>query len=1472
MEPLEPSRREPSPPRRSRRPSASRGASRRTSAAPCRSATRCSTTCSSRCSPRATSSSRTTRASARRRWRARSRRSIDCQFARVQCTADLLPADIVGTNVYNQREQRFEFRPGPIFANVVLVDEINRASPKTQSGLLECMQERHVTVDAHVARARAPVPRLRDAEPGRVRGHLPAARGAGRPLHGPPLARLSRRRRRGRHARRPRGRRPRARARAGRRPRRGARAQDAAMRVHASRALRDYIVALLRAHPRRPARRARRLAARRPDAAARRQGARARSQGRDHALPDDVQALAPAGARAPADAGARGGGDRAGDDRDRRRRPRRRRSRGRGVRSARIGCAGLGLLLLLVAGTFDAEPLYVTGSALVLLGAGAAAWIGLGARGARVERTISRAQRRRGGAAAGRDRRLRPAACRCRRAGSTSRCCPSPCASRRPPARPRARRGHVRPPRPARARAALARAARPVRARPARRARRARRRGARAAAHLAGRRHRRRGRRDGRARARRADRRGGDRDRRPAPVRATARPPRASTGRRWPRGAGLMERKLISEADSRPLVVLDPRAPTRPRSRSTPPSAPPLADAALRRAARAARCCCRATAARRSSSPTCCAWPQAHVRLALIGRPHRPVAGRRAEPPRPGRARRRAAARPPAARARAHARRLPARRARRARRAAAPCSRSPAATATSARARQRGAAGRRSRQRASSAAARLHAGARDRARTPRAARRCRCRARGIAFFALARLRRRCTGWRCSSPPCRARGRARAADRARRRWPRCRRAAGCRAAGARRRRSASRVVALALALLAGGVADELLRPTRWGELAAGSAAASRRCRACACPTAGSTSGSRIVIPARRHGAGRRRRARSRSGRGAAALGLPALALLAARRALRGPDGRARLRGRVPARRGAGAARARLPAARAAARCATCGSPARLAVVVVRRSGCCRAALDNRTRRGSTTRPGRSRRLDLARSTTFSWNHTYGPLHWPRDGRELLRVQRQAPGVLEGREPRRLRRPPLGRTATTATRPTSPAAGLRRPRSAGRRTSASRSRNLRTPSSSPRGYAFDVPTRRGTSRRWTGDGTFGAPRTLRRGDAYTAAVYSPQPTEARAPRRAAVRRPDRLAATCACGCPTAAAAGRTRHRQLVHVPALRQPPAAPIAARRRRPRSGDHAMARDVLERGPYAGVWQLAQRLKRGTPRPEDYVAKVAGATSAAPLHLHRVAAAGRAEPRRLPVRRQDRLLPAVLRRDGAAAAHGRHPGARVDRLHLRRARPQARTSTSCATSTRTRGSRSGTPASAGSRSTRRRPPPRRAAARRARRGTGPSGRPASAPLAAGRHGRHPAPAAPPSRTAAPWWRIAAAGRRRGCSLVAARVGCARPAHPPAARRAAGRRARARAAPHRPARRPGHDAGGARVRLRPHAGGRGLRARAARAALRRPPRRADAARSAAALRPELGRGAGLARPPARVVGRCRRAALSRAPLH
>ena len=100
-------------------------------------------------------------------------RSIDAEYARVQCTADLLPADVVGTNVYNQRENRFEFRPGPVFANVVLVDEVNRASPKTQSGLLECMQERHGTVDKHTHELARPFLVLATQNPVEYEGTYP---------------------------------------------------------------------------------------------------------------------------------------------------------------------------------------------------------------------------------------------------------------------------------------------------------------------------------------------------------------------------------------------------------------------------------------------------------------------------------------------------------------------------------------------------------------------------------------------------------------------------------------------------------------------------------------------------------------------------------------------------------------------------------------------------------------------------------------------------------------------------------------------------------------------------------------------------------------------------------------------------------------------------------------------------------------------------------------------------------------------------------------------------------------------------------------------------------------------------------------------------------------------------------------------------------------------------------------------------
>jgi len=76
-----------------------------------------------------------------------SARSLGCSFKRIQCTPDLLPSDVTGLHYFNQKTSEFEFRPGPILANIVLVDEINRAMPRTQSCLLECMQEQQVTLD-----------------------------------------------------------------------------------------------------------------------------------------------------------------------------------------------------------------------------------------------------------------------------------------------------------------------------------------------------------------------------------------------------------------------------------------------------------------------------------------------------------------------------------------------------------------------------------------------------------------------------------------------------------------------------------------------------------------------------------------------------------------------------------------------------------------------------------------------------------------------------------------------------------------------------------------------------------------------------------------------------------------------------------------------------------------------------------------------------------------------------------------------------------------------------------------------------------------------------------------------------------------------------------------------------------------------------------------------------------------------------
>jgi MoxR-like ATPase len=100
-------------------------------------------------------------------------RSIDCSVRRVQFTPDLLPSDITGVSVYNAEERDFEFKPGPVFANIVVGDEINRASPKTQAALLECMEERQVTVDGVTYALEAPFMVLATQNPIDMEGTYP---------------------------------------------------------------------------------------------------------------------------------------------------------------------------------------------------------------------------------------------------------------------------------------------------------------------------------------------------------------------------------------------------------------------------------------------------------------------------------------------------------------------------------------------------------------------------------------------------------------------------------------------------------------------------------------------------------------------------------------------------------------------------------------------------------------------------------------------------------------------------------------------------------------------------------------------------------------------------------------------------------------------------------------------------------------------------------------------------------------------------------------------------------------------------------------------------------------------------------------------------------------------------------------------------------------------------------------------------
>ena len=100
-------------------------------------------------------------------------RSVDCSVRRVQFTPDLLPSDITGVSIFNQERRDFEFKPGAIFANIVVGDEINRASPKTQSALLECMEERQVTVDGETYGLAIPFMVLATQNPIEMEGTYP---------------------------------------------------------------------------------------------------------------------------------------------------------------------------------------------------------------------------------------------------------------------------------------------------------------------------------------------------------------------------------------------------------------------------------------------------------------------------------------------------------------------------------------------------------------------------------------------------------------------------------------------------------------------------------------------------------------------------------------------------------------------------------------------------------------------------------------------------------------------------------------------------------------------------------------------------------------------------------------------------------------------------------------------------------------------------------------------------------------------------------------------------------------------------------------------------------------------------------------------------------------------------------------------------------------------------------------------------
>jgi MoxR-like ATPase len=218
--------------------------------------------------------------------------SLGLRFARVQFTADLMPTDLVGVSVWERAREGFVFHPGPVFTQVLLADEINRAGPKSQSALLEAMEERQVSVDNETRAAARALLRHRHAEPQRPARHLPAAREPARPLpavHHPGLPdRASERALLAGGDRRE----ALARLQPVMGPAQVLAAQQAVAQVHAAGPLLDYLQALIEA-TRSGQWFVEGLSPRAGVAVLRAAKARALMAGRDYVAPDDLQAVLP---------------------------------------------------------------------------------------------------------------------------------------------------------------------------------------------------------------------------------------------------------------------------------------------------------------------------------------------------------------------------------------------------------------------------------------------------------------------------------------------------------------------------------------------------------------------------------------------------------------------------------------------------------------------------------------------------------------------------------------------------------------------------------------------------------------------------------------------------------------------------------------------------------------------------------------------------------------------------------------------------------------------------------------------------------------------------------------------------------------------------------------------------------------------------------------------------------------------------